>query len=164
MQDQNIRVIQADLSNALHQTAIVEMIDVFSKDQLGRGQELAADVRNRLVAGLRAHPTTLVLLAYVGNIIAGVAICFGGFSTFSAKPLLNIHDLIVEPDYRGRGVGKALLAAAEDHARQRGCCKLTLEVLDNNAVALSAYTAAGYVRFALRDGGGEMVFLSKTIE
>lgn len=50
-----------------------------------------------------------------------------------------MHDLVVLPAHRARGVGQALLAAAQKHAQERGCCKLTLEVLSGNARALRSY-------------------------
>lgn len=87
-----------------------------------------------------------MLLAIEGDRAVGVAVCFQGFSTFQARPPINIHDLAVLPGSRGRGVGKALLSAAEHEARRRGCCKLTLEVRKDNP-------AAGLYR-ALRFGAG----------
>jgi ribosomal protein S18 acetylase RimI-like enzyme len=58
--------------------------------------------------------------------------------------LLNIHDLAVLPEHRGRGVGRALLAAVEEHARRKGCCKLTLEVQDDNPRARALYDKFGF--------------------
>ena len=43
----------------------------------------------------------------------GAAVCFIGFSTFAAKPLINIHDFVVLPAARGKGVGRRLLEAVE---------------------------------------------------
>ncbi|MDP7573186.1 MAG: GNAT family N-acetyltransferase, partial [Myxococcota bacterium] len=93
----------------------------------------------------------------------GVAVCFLGFSTFQARPLLNIHDLAVLPEWRGRGVGRALLAAAEDRARQRGCCKLTLEVQDSNRRALQLYERFGFSDFVIGDSGPTR-FLAKLLD
>ena len=89
-------------------------------------------------------PGHLVLLAFAGQHAVGLAICFQGFSTFRARPLLNIHDLAVLPDHRRRGVATALLAAVEAQALRRGCCKLTLEVREDNPAAESLYRRLGF--------------------
>lgn len=158
-----IRYLQADLTRPDHQAAVLAMIDAYSRDPMGDGAPLAADVRERLIPGLRAHPTTLVFLAYDGDVPVGVAVCFLGFSTFAAKPLVNIHDFAVLPAYRGRGVGRGLMAAVEARARELDCCKLTLEVLDQNQRALKTYAATGFKRYSLQPGAGEAIFLSKAL-
>jgi ribosomal protein S18 acetylase RimI-like enzyme len=91
-----------------------------------------------------------------------LAVCFFGFSTFQARPLLNIHDLAVVPEYRGRGVGRALLEAAEARAAERGCCKLTLEVQDANPRARQLYERYGFGDFVIGTPAPTR-FLSKAI-
>lgn len=158
-----IRTVQADLERVEHQAAVLAMVDAYSRDPMGDGAPLSTEARARLIPGLRQHPTTLVFLAYDGEGPVGVAVCFLGFSTFAAKPLVNLHDVAVVPTHRGRGVGRALLAAVEAKARELGCCKLTLEVLDKNERALRTYAAAGFKRFALQPGAGEAIFLTKAL-
>ncbi|MDA8746099.1 GNAT family N-acetyltransferase, partial [Rubripirellula amarantea] len=97
------------------------------------------------------HPASLVLLASVDEQIVGTATCFLGFSTFQARPLLNVHDLAVIPEYRGQGIGRALLACAEASALKRGCCKLTLEVQDDNPKARGLYISFGFREFVVGD-------------
>jgi ribosomal protein S18 acetylase RimI-like enzyme len=111
---------------------------------VGGGQPIPPDVLERIVHALRTHPTALVLLAFDDDEPVGIAVCFRGLSTFRARPLLNIHDLAVLPPYRGRGIGRALLRAAEEHARLQGCCRLTLEVLESNAGARALYRRFGF--------------------
>jgi len=158
-----LRYLQADLARADHQAAVLAMVDAYSRDPMGDGAPLSAEARERLIPSLRAHPTTLVFLAYDGENPVGVAVCFLGFSTFAAKPLVNLHDVCVVPAHRGRGVGRGLLAAVETSARELGCCKLTLEVLDQNHRALRTYLAAGFQRYTLQPGAGEAIFLSKPL-
>ncbi len=143
-----IEIRDADLADSADATSVVALVDAYARDPMGGGAPLSADVRARLVAGLRAHPTTLVLLAFDAGRPVGVAVGFFGFSTFQARPLLNVHDLAVLPEARGQGVGRALLAAAEARARARGCCKLTLEVLEENRRARAVYAQAGFVDVA----------------
>lgn len=158
------RFIQADLDRPDHQAAVLSLIDAYSRDPMGDGAPLTAEVRGRLIPGLRRHPTTLVFLAYESDTAVGVAVCFLGFSTFAARPLVNIHDFAILPTHRGRGLGRGLLAAVEMRARELGCCKLTLEVLDRNDRALRTYTGAGFKRYSLQPGAGEAIFLTKGLE
>jgi GNAT superfamily N-acetyltransferase len=159
-----IHMVQADFARPEHQAAVLAMVDAYSRDPMGDGAPLSAEARARLIPGLRRHATTLVFLAYDGETPVGVAVCFLGFSTFAAKPLVNLHDVAVVPAHRGRGVGRALLGAVEAKARELGCCKLTLEVLDKNERALRTYTAAGFKRYALQPGAGEAIFLTKGLQ
>ncbi|MBI3782591.1 MAG: GNAT family N-acetyltransferase [Deltaproteobacteria bacterium] len=112
---------------------------------MGGGRSLASEARARLGAALQAHPTTRAFLAYDGRSPIGVAVCFLGFSTFAARPLLNVHDLAVLPEHRRRGVGRALLEHVAEAARGLGCCKITLEVRADNGPAQALYRAAGFV-------------------
>lgn len=159
-----ISYVQADLANEAHQNAVLAMVDAYSRDPMGDGAPLSAEARERLIPGLRQHPTTLIFLAYDADTPVGVAVCFLGFSTFAAKPLINLHDVAIVPTHRGRGVGRGLLAAVEAKALELGCCKLTLEVLDQNDRALRTYTAAGFKRYSLQPGAGEAIFMSKELD
>jgi ribosomal protein S18 acetylase RimI-like enzyme len=159
----SIRIVEADLNVSEHRDAVLAMVDAYSRDTMGSAKPLDPGVRLRLIPGLQRHPTTLIFLAFEGEQPVGVAVCFIGFSTFAAKPLINIHDCMVLPAFRGKGVGRRLLDAVEAKARELGCCKLTLEVMDNNDRALRAYEAAGFVRYALQENAGTAIFLSKPL-
>jgi ribosomal protein S18 acetylase RimI-like enzyme len=157
-----IRIVEADLSLSQHQEAVLAMVDAYSRDPMGNGRPLDSDVRARLIRGLQEHPTTLIFLAFDEDNPVGAAVCFIGFSTFAAKPLINIHDFVVLPAARGKGVGRRLLEAVEK-TRKLGCCKVTLEVMDNNHQALQMYQAAGFVRYALQEEAGTAIFMSKPL-
>ncbi len=152
--DKGPEIVEADLDRVDHRRDVVALTDAYARDAMGGGQPLTADATNQLVAGLRAQPTTLIFLAYVDGAAVGIATCFGGFSTFAARPLINVHDLAVLPAHRGRGVGRALLDAVTRAARTRGCCKVTLEVLEHNARARHVYEHAGFdsPRYGTTDG------------
>lgn len=158
-----IRTVQADLQQPDHQAAVLTLVDAYSRDPMGDGAPLSAAARARLIPGLRQHPTTLVLLAYDGDTPVGVAVCFVGFSTFAARPLVNLHDVAVLPSHRGRGVGRALLAAVEAQARELGCCKLTLEVLEGNSIAQAAYRSLGFDAYQLDPSLGKALFWEKKL-
>lgn len=140
----DVIVVEADLARPDHQAAVVALTAAYACDAMGNGEPLPPEVLARLVPGLRAHPTALVFLAIVAGRAVGIATCFIGFSTFAARTLLNIHDLAVLPAYRGRGIGRALLRAVEVAAVQRGCVKVTLEVLDHNRPARALYEGVGF--------------------
>ena len=159
----SIRIVEANLDLSDHRTAVLAMVEAYSRDSMGSAKPLDQDVRARLIPGLRSHPTTLIFLAFEDEQAVGVAVCFIGFSTFAAKPLINIHDCMVLPDFRGTGVGRRLLEAVEAKAYELGCCKLTLEVMDNNHRALRAYETAGFVRYSLQKNAGTAIFLTKSL-
>jgi GNAT superfamily N-acetyltransferase len=94
----------------------------------------------------------------------GLLNAFEGISTFKAKPLLNIHDIAVTAQCRGRGVGRALMAAAEAYAKERGCCKLTLEVLEGNTRAIGLYRSVGFDPYELDPAMGRALFFEKWID
>ena len=152
---------EADLTDPADARGLVEVLDSYAADAMGGRQPLAADIRERIVPGLRDHPTTLVLLAIVDGRIVGIAVCFFGFSTFRARPLLNIHDLAVLPEFRGQGIGGLLLSEVEKRARQRGCCKLTLEVRTDNQRARGLYERLGFE--ASGGDSAHMLFLAKPL-
>ena len=156
-----LTVRRADLDSEADAVAIVAMLDAYARDPFGDGKPLAEDVRERLVPALREHPTTLVFLAFdEEGAPLGITTTFVGFSTFAARPLLNVHDIAVLPAARGKGVGRALLAAVEEHARAAGCCRLTLEVLEGNPRARGLYEAVGFAQAAGsdKDAGGALFY------
>jgi ribosomal protein S18 acetylase RimI-like enzyme len=134
----------ANLDDAADQAAIVAMLDMYCRDEFGDGQPLSGEARERLIPGLKRHGGARVFLAYEAERPVGVAICLLGFSTFRGLPVLNIHDIAVDPALRGRGIGRELLAAVEAHARELGCGKVTLEVRSDNVRGMAAYRRAGF--------------------
>ena len=160
-----IEIVKADLSNTHHQDSILAMMDAYSKDPMGDGKPLSEFARQNLIEGLRNHPTTLVFLVLEDILPRGIATCFGGFSTFAARPLINISDFYIDPEFRGRGLGRSLLAAIECEARNRSCCKLTLEVQENNSRARSIYRRFGFAQaiYPADAMGGGSVYMVKPL-
>ena len=157
-----IAIREADFTDPQHRTGIVDVLDSYASDPLGGGMPLSALVRQRLVPALQEHPTAYILLAFADEQPVGIAVSFFAFSTFQASPLVNIHDLAVVPAWRGKGIGRALLSAVETYARERGCCKLTLEVQDDNVRARSVYQSCGFVDFVVGDSAPTR-FLTKPL-
>lgn len=140
----SIEVVDLDFSNEQHCLALTKILRTYAAEDGGGQQDVANDVLTRLPSVLSEVPGREVLLAKVDSNPAGVAVCFVGFSTFKARPVLNVHDLAALPEYRGQGVGTALLAAADQRARERGCCKVTLEVITTNDGARRLYQRCGF--------------------
>lgn len=141
----------------------IALLDHYAHDPMGGGSGLSSHARTHLVERLQRVPHFVAFLAFAGERAVGLVNCFMGFSTFAAKPLLNVHDIVVHADFRGQGVGQALLGAVEAHAREAGCCKLTLEVLSNNQRALAAYERFGFHPYVLDPAAGQALFLEKKL-
>jgi len=158
-----VEIVEADLNQTKHQHAVVELIDAYAMDPMGNDKPLSAEVRRALIPGLQQHPTTVIFLAYQRDKAIGIAVCFLGFSTFAARPLINVHDLAVLPAHRGQGTGRRLLEEVERKAREIGCCKLTLEVQEKNHRARQVYEAAGFAQARYQEAAGGSLFLSKPL-
>ena len=159
----SFQIANADLSDPSDASALVELLDAYSRDLMGGGEPLRQDVKNRLPADLASRPSAVVLLAWIGEVPAGLAVAFEGYSTFQASPLLNLHDFVVAPVFRGRGVARRLLEKLETEALRRNCCKITLEVLENNHRARGIYTAFGFAGYELDPSAGKALFLQKKL-
>ena len=106
--------------------------------------EFVATVEDLAASFFGQEPAAESLVAEVerGEPI-GYAIFFKTFSTFLAKPGLWLEDLYVKPEYRGRGIGKGLLLAVGDIAKERGSGRYEWNVLDWNQRAIEVYEKAG---------------------
>jgi len=164
METNPIQIIEADHRDEAHRAAIPSLLNAYAWDLLGFRKPLEEKVLQNLTHGLAQFPTALVLLAHTEDRYVGMAICFMGFSTFSARPLINIHDFMVLPDFQKRGIGKALLREVERIARERGCCKITLEVQMKNTAARHIYQSFGFKASFLDPEAGEQLSLTKTLE
>ena len=159
----DVVILQADLRRPDHQAAVVAITAAYALDRMANGAPLPPDVLERLIPGLQAHPTTLVFLAAVGGQFVGLATCFVGFSTFAARPVVNLHDLCVLDSHRGQGIGRALLQAVEQAAVERACAKVTLEVLEHNRPARSLYESLGFTPAVYRPENGLALFYAKSL-
>lgn len=159
---QLVEIVEADLGRAEHRRD-VRALTAYALDPMGNGAPLPPEVLDRLIDGLKAHPRTLIFLAYLNDEAVGIATCFRGFSTFHARPLVNIHDLAVLPAHRSSGIGQRLLEAVERKAQALGCCKVTLEVQENNLRTRREYERAGYAQAVYSDATGGVLFDAKPL-
>lgn len=165
-----LQVCRADYANPVHAAALVDLLDAYAKDPMGGGEPLSPFARAHLVASLAARPQAFSVLAFdrcatndegVAVRPVGLVNCIEGFSTFACQPLVNVHDVAVLSAYRGQRVAEKMLALAEEIARARGACKLTLEVLSGNPGAIKLYHRVGFANYQLDPAMGHAQFLQK---
>lgn len=158
-----ITFTQADLSSSTHGTAILSILSNYAEGLSGGGDPLPEYTRVNLISELSKRADCHVILGMEEDVPVGIAICFEGFSTFACKPLLNIHDFAIAPSYQGRGLAKLMMDQVEEMARDLGCCKLTLEVLENNTFAKHVYEKYGFGTYELDAAMGKAFFMDKKI-
>jgi GNAT superfamily N-acetyltransferase len=159
----SVEIVHANLNCADHQREVLKLIDAYAMDPMGNGKALPEEVRNTLIPALQKHPTSFIFLAYRKDEAIGIATCFLGFSTFTAKPFIHIDDLAVLFEHRGQGVGRRLLTEIERKARKMDCCKLTLQVQEYNHKARLIYETAGFEQAEYVKAAGGCLSLSKPI-
>ncbi|MDP9484862.1 MAG: GNAT family N-acetyltransferase [Actinomycetota bacterium] len=89
------------------------------------------------------RPVAEVMIAEEGGDPAGFALFFHSFSTFLGRPGIYLEDLYVRPEFRGKGMGRALLVHLARLAKERGCGRLEWSVLDWNEPAIGFYRGIG---------------------
>lgn len=156
-----VQIIRADYTLPQHQTDIIFLLNSYALDQMGGGEPLSPFVQKNLVAELAARPYAFSILCYVDGKPAGLANCLEGFSSFACKPLINIHDLVVLSEFRSMGLSQRILKEVESIAVSKGCCKITLEVLEGNSTAKGAYRKFGFSGYQLDPKMGDAVFWTK---
>lgn len=155
----DLQIIRADLNDEGQQSDFITVLNSYAIDIMGGGEPLKKEVIDSLIPELRGIDNKLILMAYLSNEPVGIANCFYGFSTFKARKLINIHDFAVVPRVRGKGVGRAMARLAKNE----GCCKLTLEVLEGNKTAISLYESEGFSGYELDPKMGKAIFLDKLL-
>ena len=138
-----VQIVPADLGNPAQAAGLLACLEAYARDPMGGGVPLPGDVSARLIAGLKTAPYRIWLAETAGKIV-GAAVCFDSYSTFRAQPRLNLHDLVVQPAWRRRGIGRQLLLAVIEHAQLQGCCAVSLEVRLDNPAAQALYRSVGF--------------------
>jgi ribosomal protein S18 acetylase RimI-like enzyme len=137
-------VVDCHYSDPKHREAIAYLINAYIADDMGGGSLLTETELPDLLQKLESHPTSIVLLACSGTVFCGMLVAFENLSTFNLRPVINIHDLIVLPGYRNKGVGRNLLEAIVEKGKLRDCCRITLEVRIDNHNAQHLYKSMGF--------------------
>lgn len=168
-----LSVCRANYANPLHARALIDLLDAYAQGPMGGGEPLSDFAKTNLVASLSDRPQAFSVLAFtekeeIGEpsnkaawVPIGLVNCIEGFSTFACQPLVNIHDVAVLSEYRGQRVAEQMMTLVEEIARDRGACKLTLEVLQGNAGAIKLYHRVGFANYQLDPAMGQAQFLQK---
>lgn len=160
-----VRTVNLDVEQDA--TALLNLLDHYAQDPMGGGHPLTESTREHLIPRLKQVSNFHAALAWADDgadkQAVGLINCLIGFSTFAAAPLLNVHDLVVRDDHRGKGIGSALLGHAEHLARDLGCCKMTLEVLSENTIAQRSYVRVGFRPYVLDPAAGHALLMVKPL-
>lgn len=105
--------------------------------------KVQATGRRLLHDGFRRCPYFYTLIARQPGRVVGFALYFFTYSTFLAKPTLYVEDLFVLPQYRGSGIGTALMRGLARVALEKGCGRMEWAVLNWNAPAITFYQRIG---------------------
>ncbi|SFZ98528.1 Histone acetyltransferase HPA2 and related acetyltransferases [hydrothermal vent metagenome] len=160
----NIEIINVDYSNKKHAKDLVFLLDNYAQDPMGGNESLSKYTKDNLVDELKKIPHAFSVMAYVDDKPAGLINCFEAFSTFKCKKIINIHDLMVQLNFRGLGISQSMLEKVEEIAKEQDCCKITLEVLEGNAIARNSYTKFGFKSYELDPIMGKAMFWEKLLK
>jgi len=144
MKNDLVGIITCDPDNRKHSEALTSLLNEYILDKMGGGEPYNEEQKKRLIQGLKTHPSKLIYLAESGSQYIGLALCFVNFATFTVKPFINIHDIIVTSDWRNKGVGRRLLGHIMKIAEEMDCSKVTLEVREDNLNAQALYKSLGF--------------------
>ena len=139
-----LSILNVDLQNPIHCNQVIKLLNDYMKDPMGNNRPMPKELASQIIAGLKQHSGFLGFFVLADELFAGLANCNINFSTFQAKPLINIHDFIVAPEYRNVGVGHFLLSGIINYAFKNGYCRVNLEVREDNITAKSLYKKMGF--------------------
>jgi ribosomal protein S18 acetylase RimI-like enzyme len=139
-----INIIKCDYENPKHTNAVKLLLNAYIADEMGDGTVLDEKTGDTLIKKLNSHERAIVLLAKDGDEFIGLLTAFENIATFKAKPMINVHDIIVLKEYRGRGAGRRLMNAVVVEAKKRECARITLEVREDNAAARNLYKSMDF--------------------
>ena len=142
--DALIEVIACDFENPRHCTALTELMNEYITDAMGGGTPYTSDQKKLLVKGLKEHPSTMIMFSLADGEFVGLVNCFVNFATFTVKPFINIHDVIVSQRWRNKGIGRKMLEKVIEESSRMGCSKVTLEVREDNQNAKHLYNSLGF--------------------
>jgi len=121
---------------------IFELIKALAEyEQLSHTVTGDAQTLKQHVFGTRPYAEAIV--AECQKQVVGFALFFSNYSTFLTQPGIHLEDLFVLPDFRGNGIGKALITSVAELAVERDCGRLEWSVLDWNEGAIAFYRNIG---------------------
>lgn len=139
-----LSLLYVDLQNELHCAQVIKLLNDYMLDPMGNNAPMDKGLALQIIAGLKTYAGYIGFFVLANDQFAGLANCNQNFSTFKAKPILNIHDFIVAPEFRTIGAGHFLMKEILNYAFQNGFCRVNLEVREDNHTAKSLYQKLGF--------------------
>lgn len=139
-----LSIHRVDLHNSTHAAQVIKLLNDYMKDPMGNNRPMEKTLAPAIISGLKSHSAFVGFFVMADDQYAGLANCNVNFSTFQAKPLINIHDFIVAPEFRSMGAGQFLLQGVINYASDNGFCRVNLEVREDNLKAKSLYKKLGF--------------------
>ena len=145
MNNYPLQIIPCDFENKLHCDALVRLMNEYITDKMGGGEPYTEEQKILLVEGSeKSSRRNWFIWLYPGDEFIGLVNAFINFATFTVKPFINIHDVIVTESWRNNRVGRQMLQVIIDRAAEMGCSKVTLEVRADNHNARYLYDSLGF--------------------
>jgi GNAT superfamily N-acetyltransferase len=124
--------------------AIVRLVRLLAEyEKLAHEMVSSEDDFRKALFGPRCNVEAL--MAFAGDVPVGFALYFYNFSTFLGQRGIYLEDLFVEPEYRGQGIGKALLQRLASIAKDENCGRMEWSVLTWNQPSIDFYHRLGAV-------------------
>lgn len=137
-------IIEVDLTNETHANAMIQLLNTYMQDEMGIGESLPEEIGPGIIKRLLKHSGYVGFFVCLGNRFIGLANCNLNSNSVSDESILNIHDFIICPEYRGQGIGLLLLENIEKYASEKGFRQVILEVRNDNYKAQQLYRKAGF--------------------
>jgi GNAT superfamily N-acetyltransferase len=147
-------------ANATDAELIAEMIRELAEFERELDQ-VDATAEDLLRDGFGTNPRFHAFVAEWDGQPAAYALYFFNYSTWAGRPGLFVEDLFVRPQFRGKGIGKALLRHMAAIAREQNCYGMRWEVLNWNTPAIGFYGSLGA---KLQDEWLPVLFTGKAFE
>lgn len=139
----DVEFVWLDVRDQEQTEGYLVLLNDYIADPMGGGELHHKSDAERLARGVIEHGGRVLLLKQQGRFV-GFATIFVNFSTFKLKPYWNLHDFAVSSAARGRGLGRGMFEFLIDSAKKAGCCKITLEVREDNKAGKSLYQSLGF--------------------
>ena len=151
MSKADVKLRRARPEDAAAVMALVARLVAFGPPPYRNAEQMVRGVRAKIAAAIdAAADDPMVMVATVDDVVAGFMHLHSLVDHYNARPHGHVSDIVVAPEFEGRGLGRQFLDAARDWARANGFRWLSISVFEKNARAAEIYEKAGFRRDILR--------------